>query len=316
MRVLVTGGLGYVGRAVVLCLRDAGHEVTILTRHQRLPADLSPVAETHVADLLDPDQLQKLCTERPFDAVCHLAGLVRVRESFQDPAGYFQVNVGGTANLLAALARAAQQTGQPVRLVFTSTAAVYGPASGGPISETHPLTPSSPYGASKLAAEQLITYQAATGALGAVTLRGFSIAGAIGSHGDSDQTRIIPKALAVAAGAAPHIEINGDGSAIREFTHVVDIAHAYALALTAAEPGEHLICNIGTGKGVSVSEVLETVKAVTGQRLSVIRHPAANEPQVLLADTRLVRKALGWLPQHSTLDEIVTDAWRAYRSSA
>jgi UDP-glucose 4-epimerase len=316
MRVLVTGGLGYVGRAVVLCLRDAGHEVAILTRRQRFPVTPSPAAETHVADLLDSDQLHKLFTERPFDAVCHLAGLVRVRESFQDPAGYFQVNVGGTANLLAALTRAAEQTGQPARLVFASTAAVYGPASGAPVSETNPLAPSSPYGASKLAAEQLITYQAATGALGAVTLRGFSIAGAIGSHGDSDQSRIIPKALAVAAGAAPHIEINGDGSAVREFTHVVDVAHAYALALTAAEPGEHLICNIGTGKGVSVSEVLEAVEAVTGQHLSVIRRPAANEPQALLADTRRVRKALGWLPQRSRLDEIVTDAWRACRSSA
>jgi UDP-glucose 4-epimerase len=315
MRVLVTGGLGYVGHAVVLRLRDAGHEVAILTRRQRAPMELPPAVETHMADLLDPDGLHKLFTERPFDAVCHLAGLVRVRESFQDPAGYFQVNVGGTANLLATLARAAEQSGQPMRLVFASTAAVYGPASGGPISEAHPLTPSNPYGASKLAAEQLITYQAATGALGAVTLRGFSIAGAIGSHGDSDRSRIIPKALAVAAGAAPHIEINGDGSAVREFTHVVDVAHAYALALIAAKPGEHLIGNIGTGAGVSVSEVLQTVEAVTGQHLSVIRRPAANEPHALLADTRRIRMALGWLPQHSRLGEIVTDAWRAYRDT-
>jgi len=316
MRILVTGGLGYVGRAVVVRLADAGHQVTILTRRQQPRADASPAAEIHVADLLDQDQLHKLFTEQPFDGVCHLAGLVRVRESFHDPAGYFQVNVGGTANLLAALARATKQTGEPVRLVFASTATVYGPSTGEPISEHHQLAPTSPYGASKLAAEQLITYQAATGALGAVTLRGFSIAGATGPHGDTDHSRIIPKALAVAAGAAPHIEINGDGSAVREFTHVADIAHAYILALTAAQPGEHLACNVGTGERVSVREILETVEVVTGQRLSVIRRPTANEPQALLAETQLIHERLGWQPQHSSLNEIVTDAWRAYLASA
>jgi UDP-glucose 4-epimerase len=336
VRVLVTGGLGYVGHAVVLRLAEAGHEVTVLTRRRQLPADLSRDTEVHIADLLDQDQLYKLFAERHFDGVCHLAGLVRVRESFDDPAGYFQVNVGGTANLLVALAGATEQTGQPARLVFASTAAVYGPASGEPISEDHQLAPTSPYGASKLAAEQLIGYQAAAGALGAVTLRGFSIAGAIGSHGDTDHSRIIPKALAVAAGIAPQVEINGDGSAVREFTHVAagiapqveingdgsavrefthvaDIANAYLLALTASRPGEHLICNVGTGQGVTVRKVLETVEAVTGQRLSVVMRPAANEPPALLADTALIHKRLGWQPQHSSLDEIVSDAWRAYR---
>lgn len=311
MRVLVTGGFGYVGGAVAMRLADAGHEVTLLTRRRHRPASPPVAAEVCVADLLDPDQLDKLLADRPFDGVCHLAGLVRVRESFNDPAAYFQVNVGGTASLLAALARAAGQTGRPVRLVFASTAAVYGPSSGGPISEDHPLAPTSPYGASKLAAEQLIGYQAATGTLAAVTLRGFAIAGAIGAHGDADLSRIIPKALAVAAGRTPHVEVNGDGSAVREFTHVADVADAYLLALTAARPGEHLVCNVGTGQGVGVREVLATVEAVTGQRLPVVRRPAANEPPALLADTRRIQAQLGWRPHHSDLNEIVATAWHA-----
>jgi UDP-glucose 4-epimerase len=312
VRVLVTGGFGYVGGAVAMRLADAGHEVTLLTRQRHRPANPPVGAEVCVADLLDPDQLGKLLTDRPFEGVCHLAGLARVRESFDDPAAYFQANVGGTANLLAALARAAERTGQPVRLVFASTAAVYGRSTGEPISEDHPLAPTSPYGASKLAAERLISYQAATGVLAAVTLRGFAIAGAIGSHGDTDLSRIIPKALAVAAGHDPHVGVNGDGSAVREFTHVADVADAYLLALTAARPGEHLVYNVGTGKGVTVRQVLEAVESVTGQRLPVVLRPAANEPPALLADTRRIQDWLGWQPQHSNINEIVAAAWHAF----
>jgi UDP-glucose 4-epimerase len=313
MRILVTGGLGYVGGAVALHLVEAGHQVVLLTRRQRPEVEPTVDAEVWIADLLDQDQLGKLFVERRFDGVCHLAGLARVRESFHRPAEYFQVNVGGTANLLAMLARAADQASQPVRLVFASTAAVYGTATGKPITEYRQPSPTNPYGASKLAAEQLISYQVATGAIGAVTLRGFAIAGAMGAHGDTDLSRIIPKALAVASGLAPHIEVNGDGSAVREFTHVADIADAYLLALTAARPGEHLVCNVGTGQGVTMRECLATVEAVTGKNLLVVKRPAANEPPALLADTRRIRRTLGWQPQHSTLNEIVTDAWRAHR---
>jgi UDP-glucose 4-epimerase len=313
MRVLVTGGLGYVGGAVARRLVEAGHQVVILSRQHRLLADLSTDVEVWVADLLDQDQLGKLVADREFDGVCHLAGLVRVRESFDHPAEYFQVNVGGTANLLAALARAAEHASQPVRLVFASTAAVYGPTSGEPISEDHQPNPTSPYGASKLAAEQVIGYQAATGSLAAVTLRGFAIAGAVGRHGDTDLSRIIPKALAVASGVMPRVEVNGDGSAVREFTHVADIANAYLLALTAGQPGKHLVFNVGTGHGVTVRECLTMVEAVTGKSLSVIQRPAANEPPALLADIRRIRQTLGWRPEHSSLEEIVTDAWYAHR---
>ncbi len=312
MRVLVTGGFGFVGGAVAMRLADAGHDVTLLTRGRDRPANPPVDAEVSVADLRDPDQLGKVVAGHRFEGVCHLAGLVRVRESFDDPAAYFQANVGGTANLLAVLARAAGRTGRPVRLVFASTAAVYGQAAGEPISEDHPLAPTSPYGASKLAAEQLIGYQAATGVLAAVTLRGFAIAGAIGSHGDTDLSRIIPKALAVAAGHAPHVGVNGDGSAVREFTHVADVADAYLLALTAARPGEHLVCNVGTGQGVTVRQALDAVEDVTGQRLPVVLRPAANEPPALLADTRRIQDWLGWQPHHSKLNEIVAAAWRAF----
>lgn len=310
MRVLVTGGLGFIGYAVARRLIEGGHDVAVLTRAE-IAEHATPVGATVLqADVRDRDRLRAVVAADPFEGVCHLAGRMRVRESFTDPVGYYDTNLTGTLNLLAALADQTKQTGRPGRIVAASTALVYGASDGRPISEDHPTAPSSPYGASKLAAEHILGYQAATGRLGAVSLRMFSAAGAVGLHGDTDFSRIIPKALRVAAGLEPQVDVNGDGSAIREFTHVADVADAYLLALDAVQPGEHRIYNVGSGHGITVGEVLQIVQAVTGRSVRVVHRPAADEPAALLADIRRIRAALGWAPARSSIDRIVADAWK------
>jgi UDP-glucose 4-epimerase len=192
---------------------------------------------------------------------------------------------------------------------------VYGPSTGQPIDEQHEAAPMSPYGASKLACEQLLAYQAATGALGAISLRVFAAAGAVGRHGDRDLGRLIPKALAVARGQEPYFEVNGDGSAVREFTHVADVAEAYLQALEAVKPGKHEVYNIGTGSGVTVREILAMVEEVSGRPIPVHHRPAQPEPAALIADNCRARDLLGWQPTRSSLRQIIADAWQAEVSS-
>ncbi|MGH3925441.1 MAG: SDR family NAD(P)-dependent oxidoreductase [Pseudonocardiaceae bacterium] len=312
MRVLVTGGLGFIGRAVAVRLVEAGHDVSVLTSR---PAEAIHDAPTGVtvlhADLRDREQVLRVVGGVSFAAVCHLAARSRIRESFCDPLGYYETNVTGTLNLLQALAGSAEPAGEPTRVVNASTVMVYGPSNGEPISEDTSPRPTSPYGSSKLAAEQLVGCYAATGAVGAVSLRIFSAAGAVDGHGDSDLSRIIPKALAVAAGREPYFEVNGDGSAVREFTHVADIAEAFLLALDAAHAGQHQIFNVGTGIGISVKDILATAEAVAGRSLTVVTRPAQNEPAALIANAQRLREQLRWRPMRSTIDQIITDAWKA-----
>lgn len=311
MRVLVTGGLGFIGQAVTRDLLRHGHQVVVLTRGRTRP--VSAGAEVAAADLTDRAAVAGVVRGGGFDGVCHLAALTRVRDSFADPLGYFDVNVSGTLYLLQALAEA--RPGAVPRFVFGSTGAVYG-SRDGQLQEVSPTQPGNPYGASKLAAEQMVGYQAAAGALAAVTLRCFSVAGAVDGLGDDDTTRIIPRALAVAAGDEPQVMVNGDGSAVREFVHVADVATAYRLALDAAVTGEHRVWNVGSGRGVTVADVVETVHRVTGRPVPVEHQPPKPEPQVLMADNSRIRAELGWEPRHSDLEEIVRDGWTARRRPA
>lgn len=312
LRVLVTGGLGFTGRAVSRRLAAAGHQVVILSRRPVHAALDVPTGATLVqGDLSDLGQIQMLIMSGEFDGVCHLAARSRTRESFTDPLGYWDVNVGGTLRLLQALAAASDRTDQPARLVFASTVMVYGHTDGSPINEAHPLAPTSPYGASKLAAEELISDQAATGMLGAVSLRPFSIAGAVGGHSDPDESRIVPKAVAAAAGRASQVEVNGDGSAVRDLTHVLDVADAFLLALQAADPGTHQVFNVGTGQGVTIRRILDTVVTIAGRPLPVVYRPAAKEAAALIADSSRIQERLGWRPTRSTIHKIIHDAWSA-----
>lgn len=302
MRTLVTGALGFLGHAVTRQLASSGHDVVALTSR---PGRLSGVDGVHTAyaDIRDVSALRKVVDETPPAAIVHLAALTRVRDSFDAPVDYFDVNVGGTVALLDAL------RGHRVPVVFASTGAIYGPCEGR-ISETQPPAPTNPYAASKLAAEQLLTYQAETGAIGTAVLRCFNIAGAVDGIGDSDTTRIIPKALAVAAGRASHVGINGDGSARREFTHVADVATAIIDAINAATPGTAEIYNVGSGTDSTMLDVVQAVENVTGRQVPVEYLPPKPEPTILMADSSRLRHGLNWLPRHS-FNDIIRDAWAA-----
>ncbi|NKZ06921.1 NAD-dependent epimerase/dehydratase family protein [Actinomadura latina] len=296
MRILVTGAAGYIGYAVGRRLVAAGHEVDGLVRRDaELPGGVRAVR----GDLLVPDGLPR----GPYDGVCHLAALTRVRESFERPLRYFAANVQGTVNLLEAVAAD--------RIVFGSTAAVYGTPERQPIPETAATAPASPYGASKLAAEQAVRYHARTGAAGAVVLRTFNVAGSVDGRIDPDETRLIPKALAVAAGRAPHIDINGDGLAVREYLHVDDLAAAYVRALEAVRPGEDRVYNVGSGIGTAVHEVVAAVGRATRRPVPARRRPARPEAPVLVCDATAIRAELGWRPERSALPEIIAGSWDA-----
>lgn len=307
MRVLVTGGAGFVGHAVVQSLLRAEHDVTVLThtgRSNGIPAGASAAS----GDLRDSRALWRVLSGRTYDGVCHLAALARVRDSFADPLTYFDVNTAGTLHLLQVLAET--QTAPPA-IVFASTGAVYGSGAEGRLSEKDPERPDNPYASSKLAAEQLLAHHASTGAVGATTLRCFAIGGACDGIGDPDDTRILPKALAVAAGHADAVKVNGDGSAVREFTHVLDVAEAYRLALESTQPGEHRLYNVGSEQPVSMAQLIETVATRTGRPVPVEHQPPKPEPHTLVTDSTRIRDELGWTSPRSTIHQIVDDAWNA-----
>jgi UDP-glucose 4-epimerase len=305
VRVLVTGAAGFVGTAVVRCLQSSGHQVAALT-HVTQPAG---IAELRPGDILDAVSLGKAVAG--IDAVCHLAALTRVRESFLDPVAYFQVNVTGTVNLLHAMDIETTRAGRPLGLVLASTGAVYGAPARQPISEDEIPAPGSPYGASKLAAEVAVACQARTGKIGSIVLRAFNIAGAVAGRGDDDLSRIIPKTLAVAAGRSGQLHVNGDGTAVREYLHVADFAHACARAIESCEPGTHRVYNAGSGTGTTVRDIITAAEQTTGRPVAVSWDPPHPEPEVLLADSSRIRAALGWKPSRSDLDEIMSDAWQA-----
>ncbi|MGF7238736.1 MAG: NAD-dependent epimerase/dehydratase family protein [Frankia sp.] len=314
-RVLVTGAGGFIGGVVTERLSAAGHQVTALVRNPRSAAGLPAGVEPAVADLLDPAELAAAGIGRGFDAVCHLGALTRVRDSRREPVRYFAVNVGGTVNLLEALGRGADRTGVAPIIVFASSCAVYGNGSDTPIPETALPLPNHPYGASKFAAEQVIAHLAETGRVGAVLLRSFNVAGAVATHQDRDPTRLLPAALAAAAGLTDAVDVNGDGSVVREYLHVADLADAYVAAVATGRPGRARVYNVGSGVGVSVNEVLASVERVTGREVPRRIRPPATEPRTLVSDSVRARTELRWSSPRSRIDDIVSDAWEAMRST-
>ena len=322
MRLLVTGGAGYIGSVVADLLIAQGHEVVVLDDLSTGHADAVPGGATFVAGSVATDAHDILASG--IDAVLHFAAKSLVGESVAYPDRYWRANLGGTLALLEAM----RATGTR-RIVFSSTAAVYGEPERVPVTETAPARPTSPYGASKLAVDTALAEVARLHGTGGVSLRYFNVAGAHQGRGGRwlgerhhPETHLIPNVLAIAAGSAgpdATVRIFGtdyptpDGTCVRDYIHVTDLARAHLLALAACTPGEHRVYNLGNGTGFSNQQVVTACREVTGQELPLrAEGRRAGDPAVLVASSRQIRADLGWLPEHG-LAEMIADAWASTR---
>ncbi|MFE3320710.1 UDP-glucose 4-epimerase GalE [Nocardia sp. NPDC059195] len=317
MKLLVTGGAGYVGGGCAAVLLEEGHEVVVVDDLSTGNADGVPAGARFVDGdiaVAAPDLLRA----ESFDGVLHFAAQSLVGESVEQPEKYWHGNVVKTLTLLEAI----RETGTP-RLVFSSTAAVYGEPEQVPITEDSPTRPTNPYGASKLAIDHAITSYAVAHDLAATSLRYFNVAGAYAGLGENRvvETHLIPLVLQVALGHRKAISVYGtdwptpDGTCVRDYIHIRDLAQAHLLALSSSQPGAHRICNLGSGTGFSVREVISACERVTGLPIETIDAPRrAGDPAVLIASSDRAVAELGWQPEHNDLDEIVSDAWDFLRS--
>jgi UDP-glucose 4-epimerase len=320
LKLLVTGGAGYIGSVVTAMLLDSGHEVVVLddlsTGHEAaIPAGAAFVrgrVHQDIGDVLTPD----------FDAVLHFAAFIAAGESVQKPEKYWDNNLIGSLRLLDAM-RAAEVG----RLVFSSTANVYGDPDEVPIPETATTRPPNPYAGSKLAVDHAMAGFAAAHGLAAVSLRYFNVAGAhvcadgtmIGERHDPE-THLIPIALQVAAGERDKLQLFGDdyptpdGTCVRDYIHVTDLAAAHLLALSTMEPGTHRIFNLGNGNGFSNREVVDVVREVTGHPVPTeVTARREGDPANLVASSEKAKRELGWVPAKPTLAQMVSDAWTFMR---
>jgi len=315
-RVLVTGGAGYIGSVVAAHLLEAGYRVTVLddlsTGHRRGVPQGAEFVEGRVhetaAKVLDPS----------YAAVLHFAASSQVGESVAKPEKYWHNNVVGSFLLLDAMREAGVR-----RLVFSSTAAVYGEPEAVPIPETARTAPTSPYGATKLAVDHMLSAESAAHGLAAVSLRYFNVAGSYKGYGErhDPESHLIPLVLKAALGERSGIAVYGDdyptpdGTCVRDYIHVADLAEAHLLALRAARPGEHLTCNLGNGNGFSVRQVVDAARRITGREIPetlAARRPG--DPASLVAGAQRAAEALGWRPGRSALDTMIQDAWTFARA--
>ena len=316
MKLLVTGGAGYIGSVCAARLVETGHEVVVVDDLSTGHADAVPEGCRFVhADAADA---ASTLLDEGFDGVLHFAAKSLVGESMQDPAKYWTGNVATSLRLLDAM----RDHGTP-RLVFSSTAAVYGEPESVPIPETACAEPTNTYGATKLAIDHAITSYTAAHGIAAVSLRYFNVAGAHGRFGErhTTETHLIPLVLQVATGQREDIRIFGedwpteDGTCVRDYIHVTDLADAHLLALDHATAGQHRIYNLGSGNGFSVRQVIDTCRQVTGHPIPAVVAPRrAGDPAVLVASSERARTELGWKQERADLATIVGDAWDFTRS--
>lgn len=312
MKLLVTGGAGYVGSVCATVLLEAGHDVTVIdnfgTGNRAAVPSGAELVEGEVANVID-----NVLSSGGFDAVFHFAARSLVGESMEVPEEYWRDNVGTTLTLLEAM-----RTHRVGNLVFSSTAATYGEPDQVPITEDMPTAPTNPYGATKLSIDYAITSYCAAHGIAATSLRYFNVAGAYGSVGENREveTHLIPLVLQVALGHRDHISVFGtdwptaDGTAVRDYIHVRDLAAAHVLAFESNEPGVHRIYNLGSGDGYSVRQVIDMCREVTGRDIpSVETGRRAGDPAVLIASSEKIKRELGWSPERTDLRTIVTDAW-------
>lgn len=315
-RILVTGGAGYIGSHTVLQLIDSGYDVVVVDNLSRGHRDAVDPARLRVVDLLDTDGLVAVMNEAPCEAVIHFAAYIAVGESMKVPEIYFHNNVSGSLSLLTAMVRAGIR-----RLVFSSTAAVYGMPERLPIAETEPYAPVNAYGESKVMVEKLLDWFDKIHGLRSICLRYFNAAGAdpSGRSGErhEPETHLIPLLFRAVRTGVP-VTLFGedydtpDGTCVRDYVHVTDLAQAHILAVSALCGGrESGRFNAGTGRGFSVKEVLRTVEEVTGRPVPHTIGPRREgDPSFLVADSGRLQDELGWNPQYSDLKTIVETAWQ------
>lgn len=325
---LVTGGAGFVGSTVARELLRAGHRVVVfddLSKGHRtaLPAGITLVE----GDLADRAAIDRVLAAHPVDAVLHFAAFIEAGESMREPERFFRNNTANTLNLLEAM------LGRGIRrFVFSSTAALYGDPERTPIEETDRLAPTNAYGESKLLVERVLDWYYRLHGLRSASLRYFNAAGAPDGHGEdhAPETHLIPLVLQVALGTRASVSIFGtdyptpDGTCVRDYVHVLDLASAHLLALGALRDAERddperqrgrLIYNLGNGQGFSVRQVIDVARRITGHAIPVVEAPRrAGDPATLVASSDKIRRELGWTPRFPGLDEIVSSAWRWHQA--
>ena len=317
--ILVTGGAGYIGGTVASLLRDAGHRVCVLDNLCHAQRSEVPDGVEFVeGDIADRSRMESLLREWQPEGVFHLAALIEAGDSMRVPEVYFRNNTAGTLALLEAMHAAGVG-----KLVFSSTAAVYGEPDTVPIPETARLAPTNAYGESKLMAEQMLRWFHRVHGLRYASLRYFNVAGALlapGKPGRGEahepESHIIPLILDVALGRRASISVFGDdydtpdGTCIRDYIHVVDLADAHIRALRALEEHDHVVCNLGNGQGFSVKQVVEAARRVTGHAIPVeVKPRRPGDPARLVASSERAQAQLGWAPNVTGIDQIVASAW-------
>ncbi len=315
MNTLVTGGAGYIGGTVAIMLMEAGHRVVIYDNLCHSQRSGIPAGSTFIeGDIGDRTRLEAAFRDHQTEAVLHFAALIEAGESMQTPAHYFSNNTASTLVLLEAMLATNVK-----KLVFSSTAAVYGEPQTTPIREDAALHPLNPYGESKLLVEQMLIWLHRIHGLRYASLRYFNVAGAIPGRGEAHEpeSHLIPLILDVALGRRKSIRIYGsnyptpDGTCIRDYIHVRDLADAHMLALAALEQQSRMIYNLGNGRGFSVREVIDSDRRVTGHPIPVEEcPPRPGDPAVLVASSGKIAHELGWTPHYTERDEIIADAWQ------
>ena len=316
MTVLVTGGAGYIGSVVAAELLKAGRRVLVyddLSRGHRRA--IPKGAELIVADIADRAALDRVFKTHPVDAVMHFAALIEAGASMKNPAAFFRNNTANALTLLEAML-----THGVKKFVFSSTAALFGNPDRAPIEEDDPLRPTNVYGESKLMVERMLAWLNVVHGLRYASLRYFNAAGAVSSDQGEDhrpESHLIPLVLKVAMGQTDHVNVFGadyptpDGTCVRDYIHVLDLASAHLLALDALERHDRLIYNLGNGQGFSVREVIEVARKVTGRPITVVESPRRpGDPAILIASAARIRRELNWRPQFPDLETIVASAWR------
>lgn len=321
MSILVAGGAGYIGSHNVRALLEKGYDVVVLdnlsTGHRE---SLPPEVRLYIADMRDEKALNNIFKTEQIDSVLHFAALSLVADSMRHPAAYFDNNVGGMIKLVDVMRRHGVQ-----KLIFSSTAAVYGEPTSLPVEEDAPLVPTNPYGESKLCMERIMAWAAKAYDMRSVILRYFNVAGAwpggIAGEDHKPESHLVPLILQVPLGKRPEIRVYGndyptrDGSCVRDYLHIMDLVDAHIRALEHLEKGGHsLICNLGNGQGFTVLEMIEAARRVTGHSLPAkIEGRRPGDPAQLVASSRRAQEALGWQPQND-IEQIIASAWEWHRT--